>query len=146
MIPNYMYTQHIKMLSQLSNHECLSDVSRCMATNKLKLNPDKIEFVVLAQSTSVQNWNNFSHSTSWVLLSNWQILAKTRSGIHLPSISGNYNAFKIALQEWSQIVLLCLSFMVLYKAYCSDHFKVCSGEIKSYKSCFRIRIVHMHSM
>ena len=71
---------------QLNN--CLNEVNKLIAPNKLKLNPDKTECVFLVQSVTIQSCNNFLQSTSFLRVQ--QIL----SGYGLIQSSLSQNMFK----------------------------------------------------
>ena len=56
-------TQALKRLNT-----CLDDVKKWMAANKLKLNPDKTEFVVFGSKVQRLNWLNFFPSVCLEIL------------------------------------------------------------------------------
>ena len=57
MTHNCMCISHIKMLPRPLSR-CLEDIKRWLSTNKLKLNPDKTEFIVFGSKSHREKLNH----------------------------------------------------------------------------------------
>ena len=57
MTHNCMYTSHIKTSALDKLSHCLEDIKRWLSTNKLKLNPDRTEFIVFGSKSQRERLN-----------------------------------------------------------------------------------------